>query len=129
MNLLLFFFGFLIDFVGWVTWILAERQVGRFLFGGGFKLRSFGGTRNLGGTGCGGPVAMGVHTSEVMRLCTAAATMGWSTKCSGSPDNDSVSEDSDRSEDTRRSLASKTFTSWQRNEGKETDNKRRIQED
>jgi hypothetical protein len=112
-----------------VTRILADWQAGGFLFGGGFRLRSSGGTRNSGGIGCGGPVAMGVHASEVIRLCAAAATIGWSGTCLGSPDDDSVSEDSDRSEDTRRSLACKSFTSWQRKDGKETNNKRRIQED
>ena len=85
--------------------------------------------RNSGGTGRGGPVAMGVHASEVIRLLSAAATVGWSATSSSSPEDESVSEDSDKSEETRRSLASNSFTSWRRKDGNKADSKGRVQED
>ena len=75
-------------------------------------MRSSGGTRNLGGTGRGGPVAMGVHAPKVIRLRSAAATVGWLATSLSSLEDESVSEDSDKSEETRRSLASNSFTSW-----------------
>ena len=72
---------------------------------------------------------MGVHAPEVMRLRLAAATVGWLATSSSSPEDESVSEDSDKSEETRGSLASNSFTSWRRKDGKEADSKGRVQED
>jgi hypothetical protein len=58
---------------------------------------------------------MGVQALVLIKLCLAAATVGWLATCSGLlADNLASDEDSERSDETHNSSDVKSLTSWQR---------------
>ena len=104
-----------------VALILAERRAGVFFFLGITDLS----TRYSGGTGWGGPVDIGVQASGLIKLPLAALTVGWSATSSGSLDSWSSSdEESDRSDDTKRSLTVKSFTSLAKEDSAKAEKRR-----